>query len=259
MPARSTWNDEQINDLLLRYDSGETYNEIARALNRSYAAVQSKIYKLNKDRELYQNTSQSDHPGTNQQDTENVDNLLHGKEEVDTDNDNYNKENIDNSNKQNPDNTEEQKISRKRKKRKRDEISGDDGDDGDEIELIKTPTKSYNVYSSPKHKSTAKKQNLPISSLTFFFTQNEPRSKRRRLTKNMHNTSHEDISNWSVDRVISWIENIISISDLTKQQFREQEIDGKTLKILGKDDLLQLGIKKLYNRIVIIQERDKLI
>lgn len=218
MPTRSSWNDEELNDLLLRYDSGETYNEIARALNRSYAAVQSRIWKLKQERQLQENSQCNININ---------DSLSNGKEEADTDHENE-KEN-ENDNKSN---------NRKQKKRKRNEIELMTND-----ELIKTPI--------------INKQNRPISSLTFFFNDNEPKPKRRKLTNNKDN--NEDISNWNIDRVIIWIESIVSISDVTRQQFQEQEIDGKTLKIMGKDDLLQLGIKKLYDRIVIIQERDKLI
>lgn len=300
MPSKKGkgWNEAECNDLLVRYDSGETYNQIARALNRSYASVQSKIWKLNKDRNwLLQATDEAVNDET-----------VNGKEEVDTDIDDIDTENV------NIDRIarNKRKKSNKTSKRKRREIAMDSSND----ELI-TPRK--------KHRT-----NRPISSLTFFCDQNEPKPKKRKLNnctnnnmcinndnvmdeidvnvmndhtiitfnnktinnntvnKNINinndditnnvdiplnvndnmddidndnnNKNDKDMKDWSVDQVIEWMDNIsTSLTELIKREFKEQEIDGKTLEIMGKDDLLQLGIKKLYDRIVIIQQRDKLL
>jgi hypothetical protein len=68
------------------------------------------------------------------------------------------------------------------------------------------------------------------------------------------------VSSWSVDRVCQWIRRLGSVYEDKKYDsiFRENQIDGKALLNIEKNDLKEMGIKLMGDRINIMTEINKL-
>ena len=80
------------------------------------------------------------------------------------------------------------------------------------------------------------------------------------IKKQKMNGNYRDVTVETVEDVLAWFYMIGygQYVDTLKSHFEENEVDGRTLRLLTEDHLKSFGIHRLYDRIMIVKEIKKL-
>ena len=73
---------------------------------------------------------------------------------------------------------------------------------------------------------------------------------------NFLHTAIKSVSEWTVEDVSDWLDEL-NLGEY-KESFTDNAISGEHLTSLGKDDLSELGVKRLGHRLTIIKALQKL-